>query len=102
MQILTELNREMDDLRYDTPKKQWDLSVPVATRLDMLKDWNRKCWQLQEIQDHCEHKEFEDGYCKECRWKCDHDDIEENHCLFCGEFVEPYDFRMEPEYREDR
>ena len=80
----------------------WNLSVPVKTRMCLLKKWLDE--QVGNIQNDCEHKNFKNGECVTCGWVCDHDDQEESHCLFCGEFIEPSfaDPRGDPEYWEDR
>lgn len=57
---------------------------------------------LNRYEDVCKHEDFKNGKCVECELECDHQEIEENHCLDCGEYVEPFDPRCEPEYMEDR
>lgn len=37
--------------------------------------------------ENCEHKNFDDGQCKECDAYCDHPDSEDGYCLMCGELM---------------
>lgn len=66
-----------------------------ARAKEMLEGW------LNDLQDICEHKTYQRGKCQNCQLPCEHD-IDKNICLICGEWQEPGDPRMEPEWREER
>ena len=80
--------------------KPWSLTVPLMTRMMLLKDY--KSYQIGEIQEECNHLDFKEGCCVVCDFKCEHQELEHSRCLYCKEHQEPNDPRYEPEYKEDR
>ena len=76
----------------------WVLSVPVETKMMMLKRY--KTLQHREIQDACNHEKFKDELCVACDLQCEHWEWEDGYCIACGKENQGFDC-YEPEL-EDR
>lgn len=65
---------------------------------EIIQEW------ISRVQDICEHENFRNGVCENCKWECDHVDIEDHGCLSCGKTVIPdYDDRRGDEmYSESK
>jgi hypothetical protein len=69
-------------------------SLPIETRMAMLRNYREDCVQMKNIQDDCPHDEgFEESgktisgkaECKKCGIQCEHWEYEDGVCLDCGE-----------------
>lgn len=76
-------------------------SIPQGGEINIIAgSWmeaNRKF--KAHMKDICEHVEFENEVCVDCDYKCEHPESNQYHeCIDCGKYIEPADYRCEPEY----